>query len=129
MIAATAPLGAALLRVAQGGLFLGHVGYRLIYIGIPAADAFFVSLGLPSWMAEVVTLLEAIGGVALLLGVVTRISALALAAILLGTIVFVHGQNGFLFTNHNGGWEYPLLWGIALVSQALIGPGRWALRP
>jgi len=124
----TAPLGAALLRVTQGGLFLGHVGYRLACIGVPAAESFFKSLGLPGWMALVITLLEALGGLALVLGVLTRISAAMLAAILTGTIVLVHGHNGFLFTNHNGGWEYPLLWAVALVAQALIGPGAWALR-
>jgi putative oxidoreductase len=128
VVSSTAPLGAALLRVTQGSLFLGHVGYRLVYIGIPAAETFFESLGLPRWMALVITLLEALGGLALVLGVLTRFSASILAAILIGTIVLVHGQNGFLFTNHNGGWEYPLLWAVALVAQALIGPGAWALR-
>jgi putative oxidoreductase len=128
MISPTAPLGAALLRITQGSLFLGHVGYRLTYIGIPAAEVFFASLGLPGWTAILVTLLEAMGGLALMLGAFTRISALVLACILVGTIVFVHGQNGFLFTNHNGGWEYSLLWAVALVAQALIGPGKWAFR-
>lgn len=124
MMYPTAPQGAALLRITQGALFLGHVSYRLVFIGVPAAEAYFASLGLPGWTALLVTSLEALGGAALVFGWYTRLVAPVLACILVGTIVLVHGSNGFLFTNANGGWEYPFLWTAALIAQTLIGPGR-----
>jgi putative oxidoreductase len=33
------------------------------------------------------------------------------------------------FNNANGGWEYPAFWIIALLVQALLGDGVYALRP
>jgi putative oxidoreductase len=32
-----------------------------------------------------------------------------------------------MFANANGGWEYPAFWTVALVVQALLGPGAWAV--
>jgi putative oxidoreductase len=40
----------------------------------------------------------------------------------------VHAGNGWLFTSPNGGWEYPAFWTVALVVQALLGDGAFALR-
>ena len=51
-----------------------------------------------------------------------------LLPILLGAIFTVHGAAGFFFTNAHGGWEYPAFWSIALVVQALLGDGAYALR-
>ncbi len=70
---------------------------------------------------------EVAGGIALILGLWTRIAAIALLPILLGAIT-VHGAAGFFFNNANGGWEYPAFWSIALVVQALLGDGAYALR-
>ena len=47
--------------------------------------------------------------------------------VLLGAIVTVHGPAGFFFNNPNGGWEYLALWIVALVAQALLGDGAYAL--
>ena len=35
--------------------------------------------------------------------------------------------SGWLFGAQGGGWEFPAFWTVALVVQALLGPGRWAL--
>ena len=48
--------------------------------------------------------------------------------ILLGAIFTVHGAAGFFFTNPHGGWEYPAFWSVALIVQALLGDGAYALR-
>jgi len=40
----------------------------------------------------------------------------------------VHGAAGFFFTNPHGGWEFPAFWSIALIVQALLGDGAYALR-
>ena len=40
-----------------------------------------------------------------------------------------HVGSGWLFTNQGGGWEFPVFWTVALVAQALLGDGAFALRP
>jgi putative oxidoreductase len=46
---------------------------------------------------------------------------------MLGTIVMVHGKNGWLFSNKDGGWEYPAFWAAALVVVFLMGDGAGTL--
>jgi putative oxidoreductase len=55
--------------------------------------------------------------------------ALALVPLILGTIFLVHGKNGWLFTNKDGGWEYPAFWTVGLLVLALLGDGSAALGP
>lgn len=123
----TAPWGALILRVSLGVLFLAHAGLKYFVFTPAGVASFFGSLGLPPWLAYVVLIAETLGGVALILGVWTRAVAVALTPLILGTIVTVHGAAGFFFTNTGGGWEYPALWAVALIVQALIGDGAYAL--
>ncbi len=123
-----APYGAFVLRIALGALFLAHAGLK-IFVFTPAGTAeFFVSLGLPPELGYLTIAAELAGGVALILGVWTRAVSLALIPILLGAIAFVHGKAGFFFMNPNGGWEFIAFWILAMVTQALIGDGAFALR-
>lgn len=125
----TAPYAALVLRVTLGALFLAHAGLKL-FVFTPAGTAkFFGSLGFPPELAYLVMTVEVLSGIALILGVWTRYAALAGIPILLGAIFTVHGAAGFFFTNPKGGWEYPAFWAIALVAQALLGDGAFALRP
>jgi putative oxidoreductase len=124
----TAPYAALLLRLTTGGLFLAHASMKL-FVFTPAGTAkFFGSIGLLPELAYVVIAAEILAGIALILGVYTRWVALAAVPILLGAIVTVHGAAGFFFSNPHGGWEYPAFWAIALVVQALLGDGAYALR-
>jgi putative oxidoreductase len=125
----TAPFAATLLRVALGGLFLAHAGLKLFVFGPAGTVEYFGSLGFPSPLAYLDMLAEVVGGLALIAGFYSRIAAVALIPILLGAIVAVHGPAGFFFTNPNGGWEFPALWIVGLISVALIGDGAYALRP
>ena len=125
----TAGYAALLLRVATGLLFLIHDAVK-VFIFTPAGTAgFFGSLGLPPQLAYVAMVLEFVGGVALILGVWPRVAALVMVPLLVGAIVTVHGHNGFLFTDANGGWEYPAFWALAMIALALIGDGAHALLP
>lgn len=125
----TAPYAALVLRVALGALFLAHSSLKL-FVFTPAGTAkFFGSLGLPGELAYLVIAGEVLGGIALILGVWTRYAALAGIPILLGAIFTVHGAAGFFFTNPKGGWEFPAFWTVALLAQALLGDGAYALRP
>jgi putative oxidoreductase len=106
---------ALLLRVSLGTMFIMHsLWLKLVVFTLPGTAQFFGSIGLPPALAYAVFALEAIGGVALILGVATRPVA--------------HAGNGWLFTNPNGGWEYPLFLTLATAVQALLGGGAWALQ-
>jgi putative oxidoreductase len=124
----TAPYAAFILRVTLGVLFLAHAGLKIFVFTPAGAAQFFGSLGLPPFLAYVTILAEVVGGVALIAGFYARWAAVALIPILLGAIVTVHGPAGFFFNNPNGGWEYLAFWIAALVTQALLGEGAFALR-
>lgn len=125
----TAPYAALVLRVALGILFLAHAGLKIAVFTPAGTAGFFQSLGLPGFLAYLVILAELVGGLALIAGVYVRWAALALIPILVGAIVTVHGAAGFFFSNPNGGWEFPAFWTLALVAQALLGEGAYALAP
>jgi putative oxidoreductase len=124
-----APYAALLLRITLGGLFLAHAGLKLL-VFTPAGTAhFFGSVGLPPALGYFVIIWEIVAAVALILGVWTSFAALIIIPDLLGAIFAVHIHNGFFFNDPNGGWEYPAFWVIALLVQALLGDGAYALRP
>ncbi|WP_291686898.1 DoxX family protein [Bradyrhizobium sp.] len=124
----TAPYAALLLRISLGGLFLAHAGLKF-FVFTPAGTAkFFDSVGLPPALAYLTIAVEVLGGIALILGLWTRIAAIVLVPILLGAIFTVHGAAGFFFTNAHSGWEFPAFWTVALLVQALLGDGAYALR-
>ena len=83
--------------------------------------------GFPGWLAYIVTFAEIGGGALLLAGVAVRAVSIALLPVLLGA-TFVHFGSGWVFSNPNGGWEYPAFLSLAAVVQALLGPGRFAVR-
>ena len=120
---------ALILRLAMGVMFLAH-GWLKIRVFTPAGTVqYFKSLGLPGFFAYLTMAAEIGGGTLLVLGIETRWVALLLVPLIAGTIVFVHGKNGWPFTNKDGGWEFPAFWIVALVVLALLGDGTAALRP
>ena len=62
----------------------------------------------------------------LLAGIAVRTVSLVLIPVLLGA-TFVHLGNGWVFSNANGGWEYPAFLTLAVIVQALLGPGKYAV--
>ncbi len=125
----TAPYAALLLRVSMGIMFLAHVYLKIFVFTIPGFIGYFGSLGLPPILAYAVMALEFFGGLALILGIYASLVALPLALEMLGTIFFVHGANGWLFTNQGGGWEYPAFWTAGLIALYLLGDGAMAIKP
>src|SRR5215472_13457487 len=114
--------GVLLLRLSLGIMFLAHsVVLKLFTYGLGGTAQFFVGVGLPAWLAYAVFAAEAGGGVLLVLGIQSRWVALSLSPILLGALFAVHMGNGWVFTNPNGGWEYPAYLFVLCIAQALFG--------
>jgi putative oxidoreductase len=123
----TAPYAALLLRVSLGTLFLAHgLLLKVFTFTIPGTVGYLQSLGYPGFFAYLVIAGEIGGGLALLLGVRTRAISLLLLPIMIGATQ-QHLGNGWLFTGQNGGWEFPVFWTVALLVQALLGDGAFAL--
>lgn len=122
-------LAALLLRIALGVMFYAHAWLKIKVYTPAGAVKYFESLGLPGFVAYLTMAAEIVGGTLLILGVGTRWVALALVPLILGTIVLVHGKKGWLFSNPDGGWEYPAFWIVGLVALALLGDGAAALGP
>ena len=118
---------ALILRIGLGAMFLAHGLLKVMVFTLPGTAAFFEQVGFPGWTAYIVTFAEIGGGLLLLAGVAVRAVSIALVPVLLGA-TFVHFGSGWLFSNPNGGWEYPAFLTLAAVVQALLGPGAFALR-
>lgn len=124
---ATAPWAALILRIALGTLFLAHGLLKLLVFKPAGTYGYFKSLGLPGELAYLTMAAELVGGTALVVGFMPRYVAIVLIPLILGTIVTVHGKNGWMFSNKDGGWEFPAFWALALFVQFLLGDGAWAL--
>jgi putative oxidoreductase len=119
--------GIGLLRISLGLMFIAHSVVLKYFVYTLAGTAqFFESIGLPGALAYVVFWMEALGGVLLVLGVQTRIVAAALVPVLAGA-TWAHAGNGWVFSNANGGWEYPLYLTVLAAAQVLLGEGAFAL--
>ncbi|GAA4863037.1 DoxX family membrane protein [Luteimonas vadosa] len=118
-----------LLRLMLGLMWLAHgLVLKLMTYGIAGSAAWLASIGLPSALALPLILAETLGGTLILLGLHGRRASLALLPILLGALWF-HAGKGWVFSNPDGGWEYPLFLVFASVLHLILGDGKYAVRP
>lgn len=122
----TAPYAALLLRLTLGAVFIAHALVKVLVLTLPGTASFFVQHGFPGWTAYAVFLAELLGGIALVAGVYTRATAIALVPVMFGAFT-VHWPNGWYFGATNGGWEYIAVLIAALLVQAALGNGPFAL--
>lgn len=120
-------MAALLLRISLGTMFIAHGLLKVLVFTMPGTVGFFESVGFPGFLAYLVTVAEIGGGVLLLAGVATRAVSVALIPVLLGAL-YVHSGAGWVFSNENGGWEYPAFLTMATVVMALLGSGKYALK-
>ena len=123
-----APYGLLVLRLSLGVMFLAHAWLKVAVFTPTGFAGFLGQVGYPGTLAWPIILAEALGGLALILGVYTRAVSVALLPILLGAVL-VHAGNGWVFNAPSGGWEYPAFLTLAALVQALAGDGAFALRP
>ena len=111
------------VRVSLALMYLSHsLVLKVGTYGFAGTTQFFISVGLPAFLAYVTIAAEAVGGALLLANVRTSVVSLALIPFLVGA-TFVHAPNGWVFTSPGGGWEYPLfLIAVSAVLALLAWP-------
>lgn len=119
--------GPLVLRVVIGIVFLAHGLQKFGIFGemnLAGVTGFFGSIGIPApgLMAFLVALIEALGGLALILGFGTRIAAILLGIIMLVAIFTVKLSQGLI-----GGFELDLALLAGLIALLLMGSGSAAL--
>ncbi len=125
----TASYAALLLRVSMGLLFLAHGAVlKLGTFGLAGTMGYFGSIGYPPALGALVIAAEILGGLALIAGIGVRVVSLAFVPLMLSALL-QHTGNGWVFTSPGGGWEYPAFWTAALLVQAGLGAGAFALDP
>ena len=116
-----------LLRASLATVLLAHSLYlKLVVFTLEGTARYFGSIGLPEILAYGVFAIEAIAGIALLLGFKTRLFSALIVPVLIGA-TWAHLNNGWLFTNEGGGWEYPLLLVLMAVAQIGLGDGKYTI--
>ncbi len=124
-------LGLLILRLAVGLTFAAH--------GAQKAFGWWAGPGPVGWRgamehmgmrpsgfwAVVSTMAELIGGLLLALGLLTPLAVGVLIAHSITIVHLVHLPKGFW--NTQGGLEYPMSLGIAVLAIGLTGPGAYAL--
>jgi putative oxidoreductase len=121
-----ASYAALLLRLVLGALFILHLYRKFFITGLPLWWHGFAQAGYPPWVLGYDLVVEAVAAVALPLGWHARWVSLAALPALLGASQYLLVRKGFWFGD--AGAEFALLWSVALVVQALLGDGAWALR-
>jgi putative oxidoreductase len=124
-------LGAALIRLVVGPLFVGHGTQKLFGWfgghGIEGTGGYFESLGLKPGErhARAAGSAETIGGVLLTLGLLTPVAASVITGTMVTAIRKAHAENGPWVTN--GGYEYNAVLIAAMAAIAENGPGPLSL--
>ena len=118
---------ALLLRSTLGGLFLAHLYWKFEVLpgGLLKWWASFEPNGYPWFVPYYAFSAELAGAFMLIPGIGTRWVSLYAAPLMAGAAYFWFVRKGFYFTAAGG--EMPLLWGMMLVVQALLGDGAWAI--
>jgi putative oxidoreductase len=125
---AGAPYAPLLLRVALGSLFIAHLYWKLAVFpgGLDRWWSNFAINGYPWFVPWYVLSAELAGALFLIPGIAVRWVSLYAAPMMIGAAHFWAIRNGFWFVA--AGAELPILWGVLLVLQFLLGSGPHALK-
>ena len=120
-------MDAALLvvRVLTGIILAAHGWQKVFTSGMAGVADNFAKMGIPlaSAAGPFVSMLELVGGIALVMGLFTRPIAFMVAINMLVAALLVHSPNGL---TGRGGMELTLLLAAAAAALTLTGAGRWS---
>lgn len=124
-VAARPSWGLVVLRLVAGGVFIDSGSRKLFQVGIGGVASLFGAMHLPFPLASavLVTLLELLGGIALLPGLFTRWTAALLAIDMLVAVLVVYFEPTFF----KAGIELPMTLLAVCIALALSGPGAVSL--
>ena len=114
------------MRISLGGMFFLHGIGKPLIVGMDQVSQSFIEKGFPVWTHYAATIIEIAGGLMLLFGVYSRGAAAALLPVTLGILIY-HFPYGWVFHNPGGGWEYPQLIFVNLVTILLLGGGKYSV--
>jgi putative oxidoreductase len=117
---------AMLLRVSLGTMWITHALLKVFVFSVPGFAGFLASHGMPQSLALPIVVIELVGGVLIVLGFHGRLVSLLLLPVLIGAMA-VHAANGWVFSNPQGGWEYPVFLIAMSLVHGLLGDGAFAL--
>jgi putative oxidoreductase len=114
------------LRVVIGGIILAHGAQKLFVFGLAGVSGALAQMGapLPAITGPLVSLIEFLGGLALIAGLLTRLAAIGVSCDMLGAILIVHLPAGFFLPD---GMEFVLALLGACATLAIAGPGAYSL--
>jgi len=107
------------------------VGLGFIFHGmmkVPHAAGWMGPHGFaPSWLQLVVTLVETLGGAALILGLLTPLVAFLLGIDMVVAIFGFHIPNRGHFVGGRAAFEVPLVYLVVVIAMLLAGPGAYSI--
>ena len=114
------------LRLVIGTIFIMHGYQKVFQMGIGNVTGMFTQIGVPlaAVAGPIISVLELVGGIALLLGAFTRVAGALLACDMLGAIIFVHGKGGFFAPK---GFEFVLANLAMSLALAIAGAGALSI--
>nr|WP_202893613.1 DoxX family protein [Kribbella italica] len=114
-------------RVGVGVVFVAHGWQKFRTNGLTATAGGFEQMGVPAptLSAYYAAGAELIAGAALILGLLTSVAGVLLALDMVGAFLFVHLSNGVFVAE--GGWELVVVLGLAALTLAAVGPGRYSV--
>ena len=111
--------GLLIIRIVVGIVFISHGWDKLAHLDMTAK--FFGMVGIATWLAPVVGVLELLSGLMLVTGIFAQIAGGIIAIIMLGVIIMVKFKMGF------NGYQYELVLLAIGLAMAVGGPGKYAI--
>ena len=124
-------LGLLVVRVVFGLIFAAHGAQKLFGwfggYGIAGTGGWLESTGYRpgKFFATALGLTELSAGLLLALGFLGPVGPALIVTVMIVAMVTVHWKNAFFVTTN--GIEHPLMFTVAAIGLALIGPGRYSL--